>query len=77
MIEDPKNSAPGNRQNPAPAAPLQEGSDFYMENGLCIFTKEFHLRRGSCCRNACRHCPYGLALPSSQDAAPLSHQPEN
>jgi hypothetical protein len=23
-----------------------------------VFTKEFHLRRGSCCGNGCRHCPF-------------------
>jgi hypothetical protein len=24
-------------------------SDFYIENGNYVFTKEFHLKRGSCC----------------------------
>ena len=33
-------------------------SDFYIKNGIYVFTKEFHLRRGSCCGNGCRHCPY-------------------
>jgi hypothetical protein len=33
-------------------------SDFYIENGIYVFTKEFHLRRGSCCGNGCRHCPF-------------------
>jgi hypothetical protein len=23
-----------------------------------VFTKEFHLSRGYCCGNGCRHCPY-------------------
>ncbi|MFM8914142.1 MAG: DUF5522 domain-containing protein [Flammeovirgaceae bacterium] len=30
-----------------------------MENGLMVFTEHFHLRRGFCCKNKCRHCPYG------------------
>jgi hypothetical protein len=33
-------------------------SDFYIKNGIYVFTKEFHLRRGSCCGNGCRHCPF-------------------
>jgi hypothetical protein len=33
-------------------------SDFYIENGIYVFTKEFHLRRGYCCGNLCRHCVY-------------------
>jgi hypothetical protein len=32
--------------------------DFYIENGKYVFTKEFHLSRGYCCGNGCRHCPY-------------------
>lgn len=37
---------------------LKEGIDFYMENGLMVLTSWFHLKRGDCCGNACRHCPY-------------------
>ena len=33
---------------------------YYMENGLMVFTRAFHLKRGSCCRSGCRHCPYGF-----------------
>ena len=33
-------------------------SSFYIENGKYVFTKEFHLERGSCCGSGCRHCPY-------------------
>lgn len=32
--------------------------DFYREDGKIIFTKEYHLKRGYCCGNKCRHCPY-------------------
>ncbi len=32
--------------------------EFYMENGLMVFTERFHLRRGACCGSGCRHCPY-------------------
>lgn len=37
---------------------LMEGIDFYMENGLMVLSSWFHLKRGECCGNACRHCPY-------------------
>ena len=33
-------------------------SSFYIEDGKYVFTKEFHLSRGHCCGNGCRHCPY-------------------
>lgn len=32
--------------------------DFYFENGLMVFTGDYHLRRGYCCDSGCRHCPY-------------------
>lgn len=37
---------------------LVEDIDFYMENGLMVLTSWFHLKRGECCGNGCRHCPY-------------------
>jgi Family of unknown function (DUF5522) len=33
-------------------------SDFYTEGDRVIFTESFHIKRGSCCGNFCRHCPY-------------------
>lgn len=32
--------------------------DFYIENGLYVFTEAYHLKRGHCCTNGCRHCPW-------------------
>ena len=32
--------------------------DFYIEEGKYVFTEVFHLKRGHCCGNLCRHCPY-------------------
>jgi hypothetical protein len=37
---------------------LEEGVDYYFENGLMVFTSHFLLKRGYCCENGCRHCPY-------------------
>ena len=32
--------------------------DYYIENGLIVFTASFLLKRGYCCQRGCRHCPY-------------------
>jgi hypothetical protein len=32
--------------------------DFYFDRGLMVLTADHHLRRGYCCANGCRHCPY-------------------
>lgn len=37
---------------------LVEGEDYYFENGLMVLTARYHLRRGYCCEQGCRHCPY-------------------
>lgn len=39
---------------------LIEGIDYYLENGNYVFKGWFHLKRGHCCSNGCRHCPYGF-----------------
>ncbi len=36
----------------------KHGTDYYIENGLVVFTSEFHLKRGKCCGSKCRNCPY-------------------
>ncbi len=33
--------------------------DYYLdERELMIFTENYHLKRGYCCENNCKHCPY-------------------
>jgi hypothetical protein len=40
---------------------LKEGTDFYYnEAGYLVFTEHYHLRKGYCCGNGCRHCPYSF-----------------
>jgi hypothetical protein len=47
---------------------LKEGEDYYLnEQGLMVFTARYHLKRGYCCQNGCRHCPYGFG--KQQEAA--------
>ena len=38
-----------------------EGEDYYFEDGLMVLTARYLLRRGYCCEQGCRHCPYGFA----------------
>lgn len=38
---------------------LFEGVDFYYnEEGFIVLTEKYHLEKGVCCGNGCRHCPY-------------------
>lgn len=41
-------------------APFIAGLDYYIEKGFWVFTAWHHLKRGSCCKSGCRHCPYGF-----------------
>lgn len=41
------------------AQDLIENEDFYFnEDGYIVLTAKFHLQRGECCGNGCKHCPY-------------------
>jgi hypothetical protein len=57
------------RDEPEPSQPL-EPEDYYIENGLMVFTAAYHLKRGYCCGSGCRHCPYGDWGPAPQSPAP-------
>jgi hypothetical protein len=37
---------------------MTEGEDYYYDNGKMVFTEKYLLKRGYCCNNGCRHCPY-------------------
>ena len=32
--------------------------DYSIENNNYVFTAWYHLKRGSCCGNGCKNCPY-------------------
>jgi hypothetical protein len=61
--------APDSPASPPNKEPL-EPEDYYMENGLLVFTAAYHLKRGYCCGSGCRHCPYGEWGPAPQSPAP-------
>jgi hypothetical protein len=47
-----------------PSSGNKEPVYYYMENGFVVFTEAYHLKRGYCCKNGCRHCPYGFKKES-------------
>ncbi len=64
-IESPITGAEGNVEflscfeKPSDKEPTWvEGLDYYYEDGLMVLTARYLLRRGYCCGNGCRHCPY-------------------
>jgi hypothetical protein len=41
--------------------------DYYTsEEGYIIFTEKYHLKRGYCCKNNCKHCPYGFDIKTGE-----------
>jgi len=45
-------------QFPVSPGDLKEGMHFYLVGGRWVFTEYYHLLRGYCCNNNCRHCVY-------------------
>lgn len=39
---------------------LADEDYYYTPEGFVVFTAAYHLKRGYCCKNGCRHCPYGF-----------------
>jgi len=52
-------------------AAMAEGQSGYLDpfTGLFVMTAGFHLNRGHCCHNGCRHCLYvGAQDTGAQEA---------
>lgn len=56
MAEDKKDKE---EREPYRPAGLEPGDFYYSKEGYVVFTEQYHLKRGHCCGNNCRHCPYG------------------
>ncbi|MGO2010646.1 MAG: DUF5522 domain-containing protein [Pseudoalteromonas sp.] len=37
---------------------LIENLDYEMQNNMMVFTRWFFLKRGKCCQNNCKNCPF-------------------
>lgn len=56
---------------------LKEGVDYYFqENGFLVFTESYHLKKGYCCGNGCRHCPYAYEAVPEPKRSELLKQKE-
>lgn len=40
------------------ACELKKSNYIDPVSGYTVFTEYHHLKRGKCCGNSCRHCPY-------------------
>ena len=49
-------------QNSESSQELEKGDFYYTPEGYLVFTKQYLKKRGYCCKNGCRHCPYGYKL---------------
>ncbi len=45
---------------------IEPGDFYYNEDGYLVFTEQFLLKRGYCCQNGCKHCPYGFNKKSGR-----------
>lgn len=49
------------KNNKTIVMPNLDLEDYYTnEQGFIVFTQAYHLKRGYCCKNGCKHCPYGF-----------------
>ncbi len=51
-----------------------ENEDFYIENEFYVFTEKYHLKRGFCCKNSCRHCPWNYNKTQSVKSNNIKNQ---
>ena len=41
--------------------------DYYQSGeGYIIYTEKYHLKRGCCCKNRCKHCPYEFSSTNTK-----------
>jgi hypothetical protein len=57
---------------------LIEGTDYYYnEQGYTVLTEKYHLDRGYCCGNGCRHCPFNFERVGEPRRSELIDQRKN
>lgn len=49
---------------------MEEAVDYYFnDEGFMVFTREYHLKRGHCCKNGCKHCPWEFSKQKKENTA--------
>ena len=57
---------------------LIEDIDYYInKDGYVVLTEKYHLGKGYCCGNGCRHCPYQYENVQEPRRAELVKKKEN
>ena len=58
------------------ASDFIEGEDFYYnEDENMVLTEKYHIKKGFCCGNGCKHCPYQFeSVPEPKRSVLLSFQ---
>ena len=46
---------------------LEKDEYYYSKEGYVIFTEKYHFKRGYCCENNCKHCPYNKEKNEKND----------
>ena len=57
---------------------LIEGTHYYInEAGYVVLTEQYHLEKGYCCGNGCKHCPYEYENVPEPKKSILQQEKEN
>lgn len=59
MDEHPKPPEDDPRTKQLKQLGYEDGDFYFTGEGYVVWTEAYHLKRGYCCGNGCRHCPYG------------------
>ncbi|NDD67009.1 hypothetical protein EBZ35_05105 [bacterium] len=59
------------------AMPLSPDDSYHLPDGRMVMTAAYHIKRGFCCHQHCRHCPYPLPPHGTiWDASPRDRLPD-
>jgi hypothetical protein len=53
------------------------GVDYYIDQERFVWTAHYLSKRGYCCKNGCRHCPYGFKKADNQTQANIPLKENN
>jgi hypothetical protein len=59
----------------SPLRKLDPDDYYYSPEGYVVFTAKYLLKRGYCCKNGCKHCPYGYNKNTGKFEPEKIHKP--
>jgi hypothetical protein len=51
-----------NYEEPSRLSKLEKDEYYLSPEGYVVFTEKYLLKRGYCCKNGCKHCPYNYNI---------------